>query len=69
MYAGGAGGGHVLTIFQPRGGELTTPKQHRKSDEKEMPAENLIKKDSAGTDAVGSVTSFFVWLLGYFGKH
>ena len=25
------------------GGELTTPKQHRKSDEKETPAENLIK--------------------------
>lgn len=30
-----SGGGHVLTIFQPMGGELTTPKQHRKSDEKE----------------------------------
>ena len=30
-------------FFQPMGGELTPPKQHRKSDEKEMPAENLIK--------------------------
>ena len=38
-----SGGGHVLTFFQPMGGELTTPKQHRKSDEKETPAENLIK--------------------------
>ena len=29
----------------------------------------LKLKDSAGTDAVRSVTSFFVWLLDYFGKH